>query len=81
MVPNGGNLKILKGGSVSPDPKIAAKELYQKIFQPDISFAMFFCAAEYDREALGRELSRLFWRDESHRLYNRWRNHAGRLPE
>jgi hypothetical protein len=54
------NLKIRKGCSQSSDPARAARELYEQIAQPDISLALFFCAPEYDREALGREMRRHF---------------------
>jgi hypothetical protein len=53
-------LCIRRGSSTSPDPVRAATELYDQIVQPEISLALFFCSADYDREVLGRELGRLF---------------------
>lgn len=53
-------LLVRKGFSESPDPVRAAQELYEMIAQPEISLAIFFCAPEYDRNLLGRELGRHF---------------------
>lgn len=53
-------LQVRKGCSQSSDPARAAQELYEQIAQTGISLAFFFCAPEYDRDALGRELNRHF---------------------
>ncbi len=51
---------VLTGVSISMDALTAAKELYDSIFQPDISLCLFYCSPEYDLAQLGSELHRLF---------------------
>ncbi len=51
---------IRKGVSQSPDPALAARELYDAIYQPDTAFALFFCSPNYDLDALASELTRHF---------------------
>ena len=53
-------LNVKMGASQSMDPAIAAQELFDAIDQPDISFALFYCSSEYDLDALGTELNRIF---------------------
>ncbi|KKK40806.1 hypothetical protein LCGC14_2964660, partial [marine sediment metagenome] len=54
------NLNILTGVSTSRDAIVAANELYEHIYQPDIDLCLFYCSPEYDLKALGDELNRLF---------------------
>ena len=51
---------IRKGVSQSPDPVLAARELYDAIYQTDIAFAVFFCSPDYDLNILASELTRHF---------------------
>ena len=51
---------VHRGSSASRDPSIAAEELFQAIGKPGVSFATFYCSAEYDLPALARELSARF---------------------
>jgi len=53
-------MNIRKGVSTSTDPVVAAKELYDAVRQPGISFALFYSSPEYDLERLGSELRRRF---------------------
>ncbi len=48
--------RVLQGVSRAQDPARAAQELHEAIGQPDTALAFFFCAPEYDRDALAREL-------------------------
>lgn len=59
-IPELNDLKVLTGVSTSTDPVVAAKELYDSIYQPDIEFCLFYCSPEYDLKILGDELKRLF---------------------
>ncbi|MDX2349219.1 MAG: FIST N-terminal domain-containing protein, partial [Porticoccus sp.] len=54
------SLNILTGVSTSRDSIVAASELYEHIYQPDIELCLFYCSPEYDLKALGDELNRLF---------------------
>ncbi len=54
------SLSIKRGASVEADAKRAAQELYDALYQPDISIAIFYCSPEYDLDVLGPELGRLF---------------------
>lgn len=54
------NLSVQKGASLAQNPVVAAKELYDAIYQPNISFALFYCSPEYDLKALGTELHKHF---------------------
>ncbi len=42
------------------DPEVAARELFEAINQPDISFALFYCSTDYDLEALQGTLNQTF---------------------
>jgi len=42
------------------DPVTAAKELYDSLAQPDAQLVLFYCAPEYDLDALGAELKKHF---------------------
>lgn len=53
-------LSIRRGSSQAADPRVAARELWDAIRQPELSFALFHCSPEYDLPALGRELGELF---------------------
>ena len=55
-------LRIRKGASQNRNPAQAAQELYEAIYQEDISLAVFYCSAEYDLVKLGVELGRRFER-------------------
>ncbi|MGV3709775.1 MAG: FIST N-terminal domain-containing protein [Gemmatimonas sp.] len=43
---------IRKGVSQSTDPRIAVRELYEALEQPDMKLAVFFCDPAYDRDLL-----------------------------
>ncbi|MEZ5965016.1 MAG: nitric oxide-sensing protein NosP [Planctomycetota bacterium] len=51
---------IRRGVSTATDPALAARELFEALFQPDAHLVLFYCAPEYDTKALGRELRRMF---------------------
>lgn len=53
-------LNVKMGASQSMDPATAARELFDAIDQPEISFALFYCSSEYDLKALQAELNRFF---------------------
>lgn len=53
-------LRVRKGTSSATDPALAANELHDLIWQPGISLALFYCSAEYDRDALAAELNNRF---------------------
>jgi hypothetical protein len=53
-------LSIRKGSSTSRDPAQAAQDLHDAIWQPNIAFATFYCAADYDLPALGAEIAKRF---------------------
>ncbi|MCA8950763.1 MAG: FIST C-terminal domain-containing protein [Planctomycetes bacterium] len=54
------NLTVRRGVSTSTDPVTAARELFEALRQPDIEFAVFYCAPEYDLDVLGAELKKHF---------------------
>src|SRR5690348_8802019 len=54
------SLSIRKGTSQSRDPVHAARELFDAIHQPDIRFAVFYCAPDFDLIALAAELHQRF---------------------
>jgi len=56
----GKHINIRKGVSQSPVPELAARELYDAIYQSDIAFAVFYCSPNYDLDVLGAELTRHF---------------------
>jgi hypothetical protein len=51
---------IKTGVSQKTDPAEAVQELYEAIYQPNISFAIFYCAASYDLGRLECALSEKF---------------------
>jgi hypothetical protein len=51
-----GTSTIRRGHSLSTDPAVAVRELYDAIVQPDMAVAVFFCSTAYDLEALAAEL-------------------------
>ncbi|MBS1169557.1 MAG: hypothetical protein H6R01_475 [Burkholderiaceae bacterium] len=42
------------------DPRLAAKEFYDGVHQPEIELVVFFCSSKYDLDVLGCEIHRLF---------------------
>ncbi|MGH1460480.1 MAG: nitric oxide-sensing protein NosP [Neptuniibacter sp.] len=46
--------------SFKPDPHEAAFELKQQLSDPNISFILFFCSAEYDLDKLADSLNKVF---------------------
>lgn len=54
------SLSIRKGTSQQRDPVAAARELHAAIFQPDLKFAVFYCAADFDLPALAKALHAQF---------------------
>ncbi len=53
-------LSIRKGTSQHRDPELAAQQLHEAIWQPDIGLAVFYCAADFDLPALAAALHRRF---------------------
>lgn len=53
-------LRVLRGASTSPDPDVAARELYEAIHHPEAALTLFFCAPSYDRAALGAAIAARF---------------------
>jgi len=51
---------IKQGSSQETDPATAAQELYDAIEQPNVSFAVFYCSANYDLKALEKALAERF---------------------
>ncbi len=51
---------IKTGSSERADSKKAVKELYDAIYQADVSFAVFYCSANYDLKALEEALAEKF---------------------
>ncbi len=49
-----------KGTSTSADADVAAQELFDALYQPDIKLAVFYCAPSYDLTALAAALSARF---------------------
>jgi hypothetical protein len=54
------SLSIRKGTTQTRDPAKAAQELYEALYQPDIKFAVFYCAADFDLPALASEMHKRF---------------------
>lgn len=54
------SLSIRKGTTQTRDPARAAQELYDALYQPDIKFAVFYCAADFELPALASELHKRF---------------------
>lgn len=46
--------------SCATDPRAAAREFHDAVVQPGMALVIFFCSNEYDLEALGQEMRRLF---------------------
>lgn len=57
---NGGHDGLRTGHSCAADPQQAARELHAALAQPDPALVLFFCSSDYDLQALGAELNRLF---------------------
>ncbi len=53
-------LLIKRGASISPDAEVAARELYEAIYDPGAALMLFFCSPAYDRAALGAALQTRF---------------------
>lgn len=53
-------MNVQTGCSISTNAVEAAQEIYEQIWQEDISFAMFFCSPKYDLALLGQTLRKLF---------------------
>lgn len=53
-------LLVKRGASTSADPRVAARELFAAIHDPDAALMLFFCSATYDRAALGAALREVF---------------------
>ena len=51
---------VKTGSSQQTDPKKAVQELYDAIYQADVSFAVFYCSANYDLVALEKALAEKF---------------------
>lgn len=51
---------IKTGVSQKRDPVEAVQELYEAIYQPDVSFAVFYCSPDYDLPVLEKALSDKF---------------------
>lgn len=51
---------IRRGFSCSRDPRLAARELFEGIYDPATSLAIFFASTDYDLHALERELGGRF---------------------
>lgn len=56
----GGNGPILRAHSGADDARQAACELHAGLRQDDLSLVVFFCSSQYDLDALGDEMNRLF---------------------
>jgi hypothetical protein len=54
--PDSGLTTIRRGFSSAADPALAARELFEALWQPNISLVVFFCSTDYDREALAQAL-------------------------
>lgn len=53
-------LKVKRGTTRATDPVVAARELYDAIFDPAAELMVFYASAVYDLEALGAALHALF---------------------
>jgi hypothetical protein len=51
---------IKTGVSQKTDPAEAVQEIYEAIYQPDVSFAVFYCSPNYDLERLEKALADKF---------------------
>jgi len=55
-----GFFSLKKGVSQQKSEQMAVDELYKAIYQPDITFAVFFCSSDYDLPTLGLALKEKF---------------------
>ena len=55
-----GNTCIRRAYSQASDPAAAARELFEGIYHPEASLAVFFCSTDYQLHALERELNARF---------------------
>jgi hypothetical protein len=53
-------LDVRRGGSSSPDPVVAARELHESVGGADRDLVLFFCSPSYDLDLLAKELRGLF---------------------
>lgn len=51
-----GPLDVRRGASQAADPAVAVRELHEAIGNPEAGLVLVFCSAEYDRDALEREM-------------------------
>lgn len=56
-------IETRRAASVSPDPRVAARELFDALATPGMALAIFYCSARYDLDALGAALAALFGSD------------------
>jgi hypothetical protein len=56
----GKNTCIRRAYSQASDPAVAARELFEGIYHPEASLAVFFCSTDYELHALERELNAQF---------------------
>ena len=54
------DLVLKKGASTATDPRVAARELHDAIYDPDAALTIIYCAPTYDLDQLGAELHRHF---------------------
>lgn len=54
------SIRVRKAASKSADPQTAANELFEAIHQPDAALILFYCAPNYDLDALGRAIAARF---------------------
>jgi len=57
---SGAPLAIRRGASAARDARLAAREFHALVVQPQMALVVFFCSPEYELDALGSELARLF---------------------
>lgn len=53
-------LDVRRGGSTSPDPSVAARELYESVGGPDRELVIFFCSPSYPLDELATALRERF---------------------
>jgi len=51
---------FLSGCSTDVDPSRAIEQIYDAVFQDDISLVIFFCSQDYSRDALAAQLAKKF---------------------
>ena len=51
---------VRQGFSCAGDESAAARELYERLYDPSVSLAVFFASADYDVQVLERELGGWF---------------------